>query len=70
MATILFVTEEPARYLASLREIVGGSGGVSAWNGKLLARITAETGVALRHTLIPALGVLRDGASLPKLWRI
>jgi urease accessory protein len=70
MATILFVTEEPARHLTALREVVGKSGGVSAWNGKLLVRIAAETGVALRHTLIPALRVLRDGAGLPKFWRI
>jgi urease accessory protein len=70
MATILFVTEEPARHLAALREIVGKNGGASAWNGKLLVRITAETGLALRHTLIPALATLRDGAGLPKFWRI
>lgn len=70
MATLLFVTDEPARHLAALREIVGVHGGVSAWNGKLLARIAAPTGVALRHILIPALATLRDGASLPKFWRI
>ena len=70
MATILFVTDEPARPLTVLREIIGANGGVSAWNGKLLARITALTGAALRHTLIPELAVLRDGASLPKFWRI
>jgi len=70
MATILFVTEEPERHLAPLRAIVGESGGVSAWNGKLLARITAESGVALRHVLIPALAALRGGATLPKFWRI
>ncbi len=70
MATILLVTEEPARDLSALREIVGDSGGVSAWNGKLLVRLTAKTGEALRHTLVPALVALRDGASLPKFWRI
>lgn len=70
MATILFVTEEPTCHLAPLREIVGKNGGVSAWNGKLLARLTATTGAALRRTLIPALATLREGASLPKFWRI
>jgi urease accessory protein len=70
MATILFVTEEPARHLSALREIVGDSGGVSAWNGKLLARVTARSGAALRQTLIPMVAALRDGASLPKFWRI
>jgi urease accessory protein len=70
MATILFVTEEPARCLAALREILGDAGGVSAWNGKLLARLTATTGAALRQSLIPVLAALRNGVSLPKFWRI
>jgi urease accessory protein len=70
MATILFVADEPARDLAALREIIGKSGGISAWNGKLLARITAKTGAALRQTLSPLLAALRGGASLPKFWRI
>ncbi len=70
MATILFMVEEPARHLPALREVIGANGGVSAWNGRLIARIVAPTGAALRQTLIPALSVLRDGAGLPKFWRI
>ncbi len=70
MATVLFVTDDPERYLTAAREIVGEAGGVSAWGGKLLARITAEGGLALRRTLTPLLAALRDGAPLPKLWRI
>jgi len=70
MATILFVADEPEKHLAPLREVVGESGGASAWNGKLLARFTATTGAALRQTLIPALAILRGGVSLPKFWRI
>jgi urease accessory protein len=49
---------------------MGDSGGVSAWNGKLLARLAAKSGAALRQTLIPALAILRGGAGLPKFWRI
>ena len=70
MATILLVAEEPERHLEALREIVGEAGGVSAWNGKLLARLAAPDGAALRRVLIPLLAALRDGAPLPKLWRI
>lgn len=70
MATILFVTDEPAHHLESLRAILGEVGGASAWNGKLLARIAAENGAALRKILVPALGLLLDGATLPKIWRI
>ena len=70
MATVLFVTGEPERYLSPAREIVGEAGGVSAWDGKLLARLVAANGFALRQTLIPLLAALREGAPLPKLWRI
>ena len=70
MATVLLVAEAPERYLSTAREIVGEAGGVSAFNGKLLARLVAANGFALRQTLIPLLAALRDGAPLPKLWRI
>jgi urease accessory protein len=70
MATVLLVTEEPERYLSAARDIVGDAGGVSAWDGKLVARLATPTGFALRQTLIPLLAALRDGAPLPKLWRI
>jgi urease accessory protein len=70
MATVLLVTGEPERHLETARRIVGKAGGVSAWEGKLLARVVAESGFALRRTLIPLLVALRDGAPLPKLWRI
>lgn len=70
MATILFVTSDPARYLETVRAIVGEAGGASVWNGKLLARIAAESGASLRKTLMPALELLLDGAALPRLWRM
>jgi urease accessory protein len=70
MATILFVAEEPDRHLAALRRILGDCGGVSAWDGKLLARIVASDGAALRRVLVPALVELRDGIPLPALWTI
>ena len=70
MATILFVSSDPARQLETVRAILGKSGGASAWNGKLLVRIAAESGSSLRKTLIPALEFLLNGAALPRLWRI
>jgi urease accessory protein len=70
MATIFFTAEEPSRYLEGLRSIIGPAGGASSWNGKLLARLTANGGAPLRRTLIPALELLLDGAALPRIWRI
>jgi urease accessory protein len=70
MATILFATDDPSRHLENLRSIIGPAGGASAWNGKLLARLTAGSGAALRRTLIPALDALLDDAAVPRIWRI
>jgi len=70
MATILLATDDPSRHLENLRAIIGPVGGASAWNGKLLARMAADSGAALRRTLIPALDALLDGAALPRIWRI
>ena len=71
MATILLVADEPERRLEPLRRIIGASGGVSAWNGKLLARLVTEDGASLRRGLLPALvELLDDGAALPKLWHL
>jgi len=46
------------------------SGGVSCWNGKLVARLVASTGYELRKVLVPAISVLRKGAPVPKVWNI
>jgi urease accessory protein len=70
MATILYVAAHPERHLAPLRAIIGAAGGASAWNGKLLARFTAEGGAALRRVLLPALVELLDGPALPRMWQI
>jgi urease accessory protein len=70
MATILVATDDPSRHLETLRSIIGPAGGASSWNGKLLARMVADSGAALRRTLIPALDALLDGAALPRIWRI
>jgi urease accessory protein len=69
MATILLVYEDAERCLEPVRAAIGTAGGASAWNGKLLARLTAADGMALRAALIPALATLLDGAALPQAWR-
>jgi urease accessory protein len=70
MATVLLVTDNPAKLLDAVRAIIGDHGGASAWDGKLVARIVADHGAALRRVLVPALGALLDGATLPRIWRM
>jgi urease accessory protein len=70
MATILLAAPECERLLDPVRQAIGDSGGASAWNGKLLARVAAADGFSLRRVLIPLLTQLSAGRSLPKVWQL
>jgi len=69
-ASLLLVAEDAARFLAPLRQAIGPAGGASAFDGKLFARIVAPDGLSLRHALLPAIAVLRNGEPAPRVWRI
>ena len=70
MATVFLAVAEPEAYLEPVRNIIGDAGGASAWNGKLVARIAAADGFALRQLVIPVLILLSDGRPLPKAWQL
>lgn len=70
MATVLFAGAAPERFLELARSIIGPGGGASAWNGKFLARLVEETGLALRRRLEPLLTLLMGGRELPKVWQL
>ena len=70
MATVVFAGAAPERFLESARSIIGPNGGASAWNGKFLARLVEETGLALRRRLEPLLTLLMGGRPLPKVWQL
>jgi urease accessory protein len=69
MATVLYAGAATEALLEPVREAIGDAGGASAWGGKLVLRIAAPDGLALRSKLIPALAVLMDGRPLPKVWQ-
>lgn len=73
-ATMLLISDGAGRLLEPLREILGPLGGASCWqigqSGKLLARLVAQDGYALRARLIPALQLLNEQAPLPKIWSL
>jgi len=69
-ASLLLVADDAARFLTPLRDAIGRNGGASAFEGKLFARIVADDGLALRRVLLPAIAALRDGAPVPRVWRI
>jgi urease accessory protein len=70
MATVLYAGAEPGRLLEPVRNVIGEQGGASAWGGKLLVRLAAETGLALRRRLEPLLSLLLPAQPLPKVWQI
>jgi urease accessory protein len=73
-ATMLLIGDDVEELVGPLRDILGDDGGVSFWRvgetGKLLARLAAEDGYALRRRLVPALTLLNGQAQLPKLWSL
>ncbi len=69
-ATLLFVSPRAEGFVTEARRLIGPGGGVSCWNGKLLARVTAEDSFELRKILLPLVSLLNFGAELPKVWSI
>ncbi|MBZ8134026.1 urease accessory protein UreD [Afifella sp. IM 167] len=69
-SSLVMVAEDAERFLSPLREALGPGGGASAFAGKLLARLVAADGLALRRRLVPALRILLAGEALPKIWTL
>ncbi|PCJ85381.1 MAG: urease accessory protein [Hyphomicrobiales bacterium] len=70
MATLLFISPRAEGFLERARELIGPNGGVSHWNGKLLARVLAVDGFTLRKTLLPLVQLMNFEAALPKVWSL
>ncbi len=74
-ATLFYSGMNCEQQVESLRALIGGShGGIShyhvAGQDKLIARLVAADGFALRKILIPVISHLRKGASVPKVWNL
>ena len=74
-ATLFYSGTECEQQVEKLRALIGGvNGGVShyqvAGEDKLIARLVAADGFALRKILIPVISHLRKGASVPKVWNL
>ena len=69
-ASVLYAGPDAERYLTPLRALLPETGGASLiQEGVLTARLTAPDGRILRHTLIPALELLR-GHPMPTVWKM
>lgn len=70
-ATLIYCGAYADAHLPKIRALVEkAGGGASHWEGKLLVRMTAKDGFELRKLLIPVISVLRNGASVPKVWTL
>ncbi|MCC8932317.1 MULTISPECIES: urease accessory protein UreD [Rhizobiaceae] len=70
-ATLILVSPRAEALIRPIREQIGEEmGGVSHWQGKLVARVSASDGFALRKILLPIISALRGGASVPKVWNL
>lgn len=69
MATIRYVAADAEKRLDDMRAVLGDDGAASAWNGMLLARLTAQDGYRLGHALTRVLTGFR-GRALPPAWSL
>lgn len=74
-ATLFYSGIDCEQQVGKLRALIGGAnGGVSHYQvggqDKLIARLVAADGFALRKILIPVISHLRKGASVPKVWNL
>lgn len=73
-ASVLMIGPRAEAMLKPARAILDGAGGASFWEiagtGKLLARLVAGDGFALRQRLVPLLGLLNGQAGLPRVWAL
>ena len=56
--------------LEAVRAAIGPRGGASAFEGKLVCRIAAPDGLALRRVLLPAIAALSGGRPAPSVWTL
>jgi urease accessory protein len=70
-ATLLYAGPLAETYLAKVRPLIEGKmGGASQWRDKLVVRLAAPDGFALRKILIPVISALRNGTPVPKVWNL
>jgi urease accessory protein len=70
MATLVLVSPRADRHTKAVKKAIGPNGGVSCWNGKLVARLLEEDGFRLKKSLARAIAALSGGMSVPSVWAL
>lgn len=69
-ATILYVGRDAERKLAPVRQTLSGRSGASLIGERLIVRIIADSGLALRRIIAPTIAELSSAGALPRLWHL
>jgi urease accessory protein len=69
-ATILHISPDAERRLDAVRALLPETAGASAIGERLTIRVLAQTGLALRRTISPIIGLLSKAGALPRLWHL
>ena len=70
-ASLVHVAPKAERSVDAVRAALEGApaeSGVSGWDGMLVARLLAVGAASLRQAVTAALGALREGRPLPRVW--
>lgn len=67
-ATLVSVAPDAEARLEALRALALPGLAASAFNGKLVVRALAPSGLQLRRVLTPVIGLLSQARTLPRLW--
>lgn len=79
IATVLYCADEPDERLdaraTALHDLIDAgrseaTGGASALAGRVVVRLAARSGFALRRILLPCLELLQDGDRVPAVWHV
>ena len=70
IATLILVDKNVENMAERVLPAIGKNGGVSAWNGKMVARLHAADGFQLRKVLNSVLCEIVGKTHLPKTWNI
>lgn len=68
IATLLYFSEDSERLEAAANDMLGALGGVSCWNGLLIARLIDKDCYSLRKRLIALIELFTKEAGIPKIW--
>ncbi|MDE2444815.1 MAG: urease accessory protein UreD [Alphaproteobacteria bacterium] len=70
LATLVLIDPHVATLAEKIIPMIGDLGGVSAWNGKLVARFFAKDTIKLKKAVTAVLSVLARAEELPKNWMV